>query len=79
MKPSSLLNKTVPVIIALLLLVSTCFLIGIQVSNASSSNVLVVPDNYANISSAINHAQPGVDQIVEVHRRCALDVVSGAA
>ena len=59
MKPSIRINKTVPVIIALLLLVSTCLMIGIQVSAASSSNVLGVPDNYASISAAINHAQPG--------------------
>ena len=34
-------------------------MIGIQVGSASSSNVLVVPDNYASISAAINHALPG--------------------
>ena len=59
MRPSTRINKTVPAIIAIFLASSTCFMIGIQVSTASSSNVLVVPDNYASISVAINHAQPG--------------------
>jgi parallel beta-helix repeat protein len=59
MRPSIRINKTVPVIIAFLLVVSACLMIDIQASAASSSNVLVVPDNYASISAAINHAQPG--------------------
>jgi parallel beta-helix repeat protein len=59
MRPSTPINKTIPAIIAIFLVVSACLMIGIQESTASSSNVLVVPDNYASISAAINHAQPG--------------------
>jgi len=59
MRPSTPINKTIPAIIAIFLVTSTCLMIGIQASAASSSNVLVVPDNYASINAAINHAQPG--------------------
>jgi parallel beta-helix repeat protein len=59
MRPSTPINKTVPAIVTIFLVVSAFLMIGIQASAASSSNVLVVPDNYASISAAINHAQPG--------------------